>query len=239
MDIPLERLKNLVHLESSSVLNGIFSVYGDFGVGKTVLSLQIALNTIIEGNKVIYIYSKPIFPLKILSELMKRYNLTLESEQYKNFVFINLNTYRKLYEIVLRLEFIVLEEINRNLPLTKLVIIDSITELYRMVLNPNKKEVNIKQNFQLNHILGNLSYLNSQYGVEILLINEISSKLEDQEYITVQSGGLVMDYWVKYSLEIIRTNVLNERKIVITKHPKQENTVLTYKLGSTGFNGEV
>ncbi|MBA7687531.1 hypothetical protein ES703_95995 [subsurface metagenome] len=49
-------------INSIKNLKGIFSVFGDFGVGKTTFALQTAINTAKIGKRVIYIYIKPNFP---------------------------------------------------------------------------------------------------------------------------------------------------------------------------------
>ena len=49
-------------INSIKNLKGIFSVFGDFGVGKTTFTLQTAINTAKIGKNVIYIYTKPNFP---------------------------------------------------------------------------------------------------------------------------------------------------------------------------------
>jgi RecA/RadA recombinase len=94
-----------------------------------------------------------------------------------------------------------------------LVIIDSITDLYKLKLNPKNKKHNVNLNHLLNQILANLHHLNQKYNVEILLVNELS---RDKEGIPVLSGGKVMNYWVSYALQLKRTPALNKREALLS-----------------------
>ena len=95
-----------------------------------------------------------------------------------------------------------------------MIIIDSITNLYQLELIKNKKEKNYNLNYKLNQMLASLAYLNQSYGIEILVINEITRRSFDDLIIDVESGGNVMKYWINYNLKISRTSKLNERRLL-------------------------
>ena len=116
-----------------------------------------------------------------------------------------------------------------------LIVIDSLTDLYRLALNKDKKEENYNINYNLNQILANLSFINNTYNIEILIVNEKVNKLINDQIIEVQSGGKVMEYWVSLNIKIERTEVLKQRKLIITKHPEIENIEFTYNLTNDGF----
>ena len=210
---------------------GIISVWGDFGVGKTTFALQTAINMSIQGNKVIYIYSKPSFPSVRIGNILKD-NL---KEILDNIVFIRTTDFTDLYNIIFNLEFLILDNLKEKANSFGLIIIDSITDLYRLELTREKKEKNVSLNFQLNQILANLSYIFETYGIEVLVVNELTRKSYNDQSQEVQSGGKVMDFWILYTIKIERTEILNKRKLIVRKDPKNKKFELYTSLTQYGF----
>ncbi|MFX0019802.1 MAG: hypothetical protein ACFFBT_17555 [Promethearchaeota archaeon] len=191
-------------------IKGIVSVWGDFGVGKTTFSLQKAINYASEKKKIIYIYTKPNFPFeKINNIVQKSVRNTLD-----NIIFIKSLNFEDLYSLVFNLEFIVIDSYKKPNNIIDLIIIDSITDLYRLELNRESKEKNFLLNYKLNQILANLFFLNKKYHINILVVNSQTNINQNGQLIEVQSGGKVMDYWIDNSLKILRTNKLTCRKFV-------------------------
>ncbi|MFX1268602.1 MAG: hypothetical protein ACFFAK_11640 [Promethearchaeota archaeon] len=191
-------------------IKGIVSVWGDFGVGKTTFSLQKAINYASEKKKIIYIYTKPNFPFeKINNIVQKSVRNTLD-----NIIFIKSLNFEDLYSLVFNLEFIVIDSYKKPNNIIDLIIIDSITDLYRLELNRESKEKNFLLNYKLNQILANLFFLNKKYHINILVVNTQTNINQNGQLIEVQSGGKVMDYWIDNSLKILRTNKLTCRKFV-------------------------
>ncbi|MFX1301870.1 MAG: hypothetical protein ACFFBV_14125 [Promethearchaeota archaeon] len=210
---------------------GIFSVWGNYGVGKTTFVLQTVINTIKDKKKVVYIYTKPNLPSE------KIFNLSKDSEGILDrIIIIKPIDFEDLNNIVFNLEFLILNDIDNKNDQLKLIVIDSITELYRLELNTDKKEKNYNLNYQLNQILANLMYLNETYNIEILVVNEASRKKFDDQLIEVQSGGKVIEFWVNYNLKITKTRKLNERKFILTKYPENEIIEFTSILREYGFD---
>ncbi len=210
---------------------GIISVWGDFGVGKTTFALQTAINMSIQGNKVIYIYSKPSFPSVRIGNILK----DNQKKVLDNIVFIRTTDFTDLYNIIFNLEFLILDNLKEKANSFGLIIIDSITDLYRLELTREKKEKNVSLNFQLNQILANLSYIFETYGIEVLVVNELTRKSHNDQTEEVQSGGNVMDFWVSYSIKIERTERLNLRNLTIRKHRENKEFELSSILTNNGF----
>ncbi|MFX1394945.1 MAG: hypothetical protein ACFFAH_15430, partial [Promethearchaeota archaeon] len=200
-------------------------------VGKTTFALQTAINTTNQGKKVIYIYSKPNFPSNRIGDLLKdNSQATLD-----NIIFIKSTDFTDLYHIIFNLEFLFLESIKeKNMPFV-LIIIDSITDLYRLELNKLKKEKNVNLNFQLNQLLANLTYLFETYGIEVLVVNELTRKSYNDQTQEVQSGGKVMDFWILYTIKIERTEILNKRKFIVRKDPEKKIFDINSSLTQYGF----
>ncbi|MFX1411039.1 MAG: hypothetical protein ACFFA6_11855 [Promethearchaeota archaeon] len=209
-------------------LKGIFSVWGGFGVGKTTFAFQTAINTAKIGKRVIFIYTKPNFPLE-------KANMIKPFKMLDNLIFIQSTNFDELNKIIFKFEFLILKYLKESNINFDLIVIDSLTNLYRIELNKNKKEKNYNLNYQLSQILANLCYINETYGIEILIINEVSRKNFNDRIIEVQSGGKVMEYWVTYSVKLMRTKKLNERKFILTKDPENKSISFNLILTENGF----
>ncbi len=224
MKLPNSELNNYV---SSIAQQGIFSIFGDFGVGKTTFALQTALNSAKLGRYVIFVYTKPNFPSEKIQLIFKDSDEILE-----NILFIQTTKFIELFRIIFNFEFLVLKEAHQKL---SLIIIDSITNLYRLELNMEKKERNYNLNYQLNQMLANLTYLNQIYGIEIMVVNEVSKKNFDDQVIEAESGGKVMEFWVDKSLKITKTKKLNERKFFLSNISENRVVESSSNLTENGF----
>ena len=217
-------------INSIKNLKGIFSVFGDFGVGKTTFALQTAINTAKIGKNVIYVYTKPNFPSEKIQLIKKD-----SKEILDNIIFVHITNFDELYRVIFNFEFLVLNFLNEKMTKLNFIIIDSITNLYNLELNKDNKKKNYNRNYQLNQILANLTYLNEIYGIEILIVNEISRKTRENQIIEVQSGGKVMEFWVKYNLKINKTNKLNERKFIFNNILEKQSIEFNSNLREKGF----
>lgn len=217
-------------INSIKILKGIFSVFGDFGVGKTTFALQTAINTAKIGKNVIYVYTKPNFPSEKIQLIKKD-----SKEILDNIIFVHITNFDELYRVIFNFEFLVLNFLNEKMTKLNFIIIDSITNLYNLELNKDNKKKNYNRNYQLNQILANLTYLNESYGIEILIVNEISRKTRENQIIEVQSGGKVMEFWVKYNLKINKTNKLNERKFIFNNILEKQSIEFNSNLREKGF----
>ena len=198
MIFPIQKLN--AYFKNIDPIKGIFSVWGDFGVGKTTFALQTAINSAKIGKQVVYIYTKPNFPSEKIGMIQKD-----SFEVLDRIIFIQTTNFDELNSIVFNFEFLILQHLRESNIIFNLIVIDSLTNLYRIELNKEKKEENYNLNYQLSQILANLYYLNETYGIEIMIINEISRKNFNDQIIEVQSGGKVMKYWADFSIKITRT----------------------------------
>ncbi|MHA2123537.1 MAG: AAA family ATPase [Promethearchaeota archaeon] len=156
MIFPISRLDRFY--KTSPLSKGIVSIWGEFGVGKTTLALQTALKSIINSSQILYFYTKPILPLEKIVKVIGRSDETL-----KKIHFIQLKDFDELYKIVFNLEFLILENLGKTKKPYKIIVIDSLTDLYRLKVNREKKEKNYNLNYRLNQILANLFYINISY----------------------------------------------------------------------------
>jgi RecA/RadA recombinase len=218
------------YFNSLDSFEGIFSVFGDFGVGKTTFALQTAMISARLGKFTIYVYTKPKFPSEKIILINKDSKDLLD-----NILFIQTTNFDELNRIIFNFEFLILNYLNNKKTKLDLIIIDSMTNLYRLELNKDKKEKNYNLNYQLNQMLANLTHLNKSYGIEILIVNELSRKNLDDLIIDVQTGGNVMNFWVNYNLKITRTDKLNERKFYFTNISENQIIEFISNLRENGF----
>ncbi len=209
---------------------GLFSIWGNFGVGKTTLALQFALNIIKQNKNVLFFYTKPNLPTVKIKKIFKSIKI-IPSD---NFNIIQIKDFDELYKITFKIEHLLIE-LKKKKKKLNLIIIDSLTDLYNLVLIPNKKEKNINRNYQLNQILANLTYLNKKYSVDVLIINEVSKKNQNNSTIEIQSGGKVMNYWILKSFKIERTHILNERKFIFSDSLEKNILEFKLKMNNNGF----
>jgi RecA/RadA recombinase len=228
MKFPITKLNAII--KNANNIKGIVSVWGDFGVGKTTFVLQTVLNTAKNNEKVIFIYTKPNLPYEKLIALSKDSKKALDT-----ITIIKPINFTDLNNIIFNLEFLILknkDKIDRRL---KLIVIDSITNFYRLELNQESKEKNYNLNYQLHQMLANLTYLNEIYNIEILIVNEISRKSINDQIIEIQSGGKAMQYWVKSNLKIVKTKTLNQRKLIFTNIAEKSSFEFILNLRENGF----
>ena len=228
MKFPSSKLNT--YFKSKEFFPYIISVWGDFGVGKTTFALQTAIESAEFGNNVIFFYTKPNLPYDKMKLISKGVNMKLD-----NLHIILINNFDELHKVIFNFEFLILKLLQEEKKKINLIIIDSLTNLYRIELNKDKKEKNYNLNYKLNQILANLYYLNQKYRIEVLVVNEISRKNSSDQINEIQSGGKVMEYWINMSIKIVRINKLNERKFIVYK--KLEGEILNFNLEiqKTGF----
>ncbi len=233
MIFPLTRLNEF--FEEKLPFNGIISVYGDFGVGKTTFSLQTLINTVLSDEDVIFIYTKRNIPLNKLKMLINEKNTFDIKDITDKISILKISNFEDLRKLSFNIEFFILEKQNKKKKIPKLIIIDSITDLYRISLNKDKKEINIRLNYQLNQILANLQYLNRKFGIEIIIINDITRFNQEDQNFEIQSGGKVMNYWTSISIKISRTQVPNQRSFELINSQENNKIEMIASLTKNGF----
>ena len=133
------------------------------------------------------------------------------------------------------MEFIILNDLKTQGIKFNLIVIDSMTDLYRIELNREKKGKNFILNYKLNQLIANLVNLKQKYEIDILIVNELSRRTQEGFTYEVESGGNVMRYWVKNSIKIERTEVANNRKFILHRNNDNNSVILNSTLTLRGF----
>ena len=229
MQFPLTKVNEF--FKSNGVKEGITSLWGNFGVGKTTLSLQTANLYALNKKKVLYIYTKPNFPSRKINTVFEN-NL---EDVLENIFFIHTRNFDEIFSFVFNLEFTVLNDLKTKSGTFHLIIIDSMTDLYRLELNHEKKEKNVILNYRLNQLLATLINLKQKYELDILVVNEISRRTQEGQTYEMESGGNVMQYWVTNSIKIERTDVANNRRFILHRGNDNNTFLLNSMLTKCGF----
>jgi len=214
---------------------GILSIWGDIGVGKTTLALQIALNFSQQNEKVIFIYTKDEFPSLKFENLKSK----IEKEKSNNIIFIKIEDFDDLLEYVLNLEFVLLDlkrVENKNISQIQLFIIDSPFDLYSLKTDKTKKKKNVELNYKLNQILATLTHLNQRFGINLIITNYETTIKENENYYIKEKGGKVTEYWVPNTIQILRTENISERILLLKNRPQSIIYEINVKLDDSGFN---
>jgi predicted ATP-dependent serine protease len=229
MQFPLTRVNEF--FKSTGTIEGITSVWGDFGVGKTTLSLQTAKLYALNNKKVLYLYTKPNFPFNKIRTVFEN-NL---KDVLENVSFIYTPNFDDIFNFMFNMEFSVLSDLKTMNGTFNLIIIDSMTDLYQLELNREIKSKNFILNYKLNQLLANLVNLTQKYEISTLIVNEISRRTQGGEIHEMESGGNVMQYWVTDSIKIERTDVTSNRRLVLSRRNDNSSLTLDSMLTECGF----
>jgi predicted ATP-dependent serine protease len=229
MQFPLTRVNEF--FKSTGTIEGITSVWGDFGVGKTTLSLQTAKLYALNNKKVLYLYTKPNFPFNKIRTVFEN-NL---KDVLENVSFIYTPNFDDIFNFMFNMEFSVLSDLKTMNGTFNLIIIDSMTDLYQLELNREIKSKNFILNYKLNQLLANLVNLTQKYEISTLIVNEISRRTQGGEIHEMESGGNVMQYWVTDSIKIERTDVANNRRLILSRGKDNISLTLDSMLTECGF----
>ncbi|MHA1677702.1 MAG: hypothetical protein ACTSW3_02845, partial [Promethearchaeota archaeon] len=152
-----------------------------------------------------------------------------------NVIMIQILDFEDLYNFCFDLELKLVENIKQTNNSINFIVIDSISDLYDLSLIKNKKEKNVSLNYKLNIILATLTSYINKFSTQIMVINSSKSIFLDKEIMEIQSGGKVMDYWIKQSIKIERTSKINQRCLILFDNKYNKLFEFYCHLTSRGF----
>ncbi|MHA1705735.1 MAG: hypothetical protein ACTSUX_06595 [Promethearchaeota archaeon] len=222
----INEIKKFLDFKSS-----IISIWGEIGTGKSTLALQIIKDNVLKNSKILYIYSKYDIPIEKIQEIYKNeFNSFIN-----NVIMIQILDFEDLYNFCFDLELKLVENIKQTNNSINFIVIDSISDLYDLSLIKNKKEKNVSLNYKLNIILATLTSYINKFSTQIMVINSSKSIFLDKEIMEIQSGGKVMDYWIKQSIKIERTSKINQRCLILFDNKYNKLFEFYCHLTSRGF----
>jgi DNA repair protein RadB len=189
-------------LEGGYEKDTIITIYGPTGSGKTNLCL-LAIRPIIEAKKkVIYIDTEGGFSIKRLSQIYGTDVPLLDSIMY-----LQPTSFDEQKKDFSHLSKQITDDVG-------LIIIDSISMLYRLELGKNDDVFEI--NRELGQQIALLNQIVRKHKIPILLTNQVYADFDQKNDIKMVAGNIIK-YSSKCLLELQRIKN-NRRRIILRKH---------------------
>jgi len=205
----------------------INTVYGPAGSGKTNLCMLCAVDTVNKGKKVIYIDSEGGFSVERLKQLCpENYEKVIDE-----IIFLKPTSFEDQKNSFEKLREIVNDSIG-------LIVIDSISMLYRLELGKNEDIYNTNRELGLQ--IAYLTEIARKQNIPILLTNQVYSSFDERDKINMV-GGDILKYGSKCLIELQKAHK-NKRRAILRKHrsiPESEEIIFEIKNdGLFGFEEE-
>jgi len=176
----------------------ITTVYGPAGSGKTNLCLLAAVSQAKKGSKVVFIDTEGGFSIDRFKQISG------EEDSLSNILILkptNFDEQKKAFDTLLKTI--------KSSTNVSLIIIDSITMLYRLELS-EKEENKIKElNSELSRQLRTLSEISRNRNIPVIITNQVYySFLSEEEFQSGKQkevnmvGGDILKYWSKCLIEL-------------------------------------
>ncbi|MHA1838702.1 MAG: AAA family ATPase [Candidatus Ranarchaeia archaeon] len=195
----------------------IVHIYGPTGAGKTTLALQFAVTLGRQGGTSLYLSSSGNFAYRLKQIAGKHFNGVSE-----RIVVFRPRDFNEQSNIIDRLESFITASIG-------LIVVDTITGLYRRALE--SKEQTLIWNQELNRQVAFLAGIARDYGVAVLLVNDVTQWSEQKDMQPVAKS--ILSYWSNITLQLLHLDPpeLRLRRLYIKthKHMKRVKILLTDK----------
>nr|MDO8080707.1 AAA family ATPase [Candidatus Freyarchaeota archaeon] len=209
----------LDHMLDGGIPFGLIThIFGASATGKTTLATQCALNIAKKRMKTFYIDTEHgIHPARV--------SQMANSEELLQFlIIIRPKSFAEQSNLIDKMESFIVNDV-------KLIIIDTATKLYRAELDYLAK--NVALNRELNRQMAELLNLASKYNIAVIVTNQVSADITENENQIKPAGGTIISYWSSLDLKVEYLD-MGVRRISITKNledtqKKTINVLLTKK----------
>ncbi len=179
----------------------ITTVYGPSGVGKTNLCLLAAVQIAQQGKKVIFIDTEGGIAVERVKQICPDYEIVLA-----NLVFFSPVNFEEQKDIFEHLRELINEQIG-------LIIVDSISMLYRLELGKNEEVYDV--NSALGRQLAYLVEIARRKKIPVLLTTQVYSDFDNRDRVKMVGGDL-LKYSSKCLIELQK--FANCRGLTLRKH---------------------
>jgi DNA repair protein RadB len=190
--------------------NEISLVYGEAETGKTCLAVQCAVNAARLGCKTIFIDSEGTFSSKRLSQIA-HHDLKKVSPMI---ILVKPSTFKEQALVIDRLEEYLTSTVG-------LVIIDTITSLYRAEMS-EEKETTFELNRELGRQLACLAQIAKTKKVAVLITSQVRSTFIEGSGEIEPVATRVLRFWSDTVLNLKPTSQRNALKAVLEKHSERK-----------------
>jgi len=195
----------------------ITQIYGGSGTGKTSICLMLAFNTAKHFGKVAYLDTEGLSGERVRQIFADR-------ETLKNVFIYDIFDFKMQSSAIKELGKLCRKEEVR------LVIVDSVTALYRSELEDEERQIKVKRELtaQLTYLLG----LARKHDLAVVITNQMFTDIRNG--IDKPLGGPTVDHLSKVIIALEKLN--GERRAILIKHRwKKEGESCTFRIVDRGI----
>lgn len=202
-------------LEGGLPANGVTLVYGEAETGKTSLAVQCAVYCARKGYKTLFIDSNGMFSTQRLTQIAYR-----DFEKISPMIILmRPTTFQEQTRAIDHLD----DYISRKFGL---VIVDTITSLYRVELGRPKESFML--NRQLNRQVAFLAQIAKTQKVAVVITSQVRSAFFEGHVSIEPVATRVLKFWSDIVLNLKHTGQTRVMKAVLEKHPRRKRPVSCY-----------
>ncbi len=195
----------------------VATIYGPAGSGKTTACLMASVSVAMQGKKVIYMDTEGGFSAVRLGQLCREAGKVLP-----NVLFLKPTTFDEQKKCIGHLRSMISQKIG-------LVVVDTITNLYRA----ERADDNSELNRELSKQIAFLVEVARQKSIPVLLTNQVYADFEDRKSVKMV-GGDIITYNSKCLIELKPLHG-SKRAALLQKHRHLPQNEVLFEIVSDGF----
>lgn len=212
-------------LEGGFPINSVTLVYGEAETGKTTLAIQCAVNCARMGLKTIFIDSDGTFSVRRLSQIAHQ-----DFEEISPYIVL-------MRPVDFKEQTLAINELDRYLTeKVGLVVVDTITSLYRAELGEGTKKI-FMLNRELNRQVACLVQVAKTRKTPVFMTSQVRNVLLEGHVVTEPVATRVVKFWSDIVIKLKSTAQANVIKAMLEKHPRHSYPLNCYlMLDKTGIH---
>jgi len=179
----------------------VTQIFGEAGSGKTNICLQLAVECVKSGRKVIFVDTEGISP-----DRFKQIAGDNAKEIAQHIIIYEPHNFEEQYAAIIEIEKISSENIG-------LIIVDSATSYYRFELDDDESSIRTRR--ELSNQIGFLHGLARKYGIVVVITNQVYTDVNTGAFKPI--GGAGIEHISKTIIQIKRTGT-GIRRAKLWKH---------------------
>lgn len=201
-------------LKGGLPLGAISLVYGEAASGRTSFALQCAINCAKMSGNVLFVLTDHLANVERLSQMARSQKASI-----KNIVLFLPKTFDEQNSIVDQMKQYITKGV-------RLIVFDTVTELYRAELGAPKGTIHL--NRELNRQLAQLAEVAKRYSLSVLLTSQVHSIPEGGPCRVEPLASRILRYWSGVIMKVEKTSALNVRRLVLEKGQGGKSGKLCY-----------